>query len=46
MNFTFYDTGFKLTFLTDDVLTTGGFFFFPDLRICSYTFNVNVFVFI
>lgn len=27
MNFTFYDTGFKLTFLTDDVLTTGGFFF-------------------
>lgn len=45
MNFTFCDTGFKLTFLTDDVLTTGGFFF-PDLRICSYTFNVNVFVFI
>lgn len=45
MNFTFYDTGFKLTFLTDDVLTTGGFFF-PDLRICSYAFNVNVFLFI
>lgn len=45
MNFTFYDTGFKLTFLTDDVLTTGGFFS-PDLRICSYTFNVHVFLFI
>lgn len=46
--FAFYDAGFELTFVTDEVLTTVCLVvvFFSGKRICSYAFNVNEWLFI